>query len=110
MARFEIGDRVFDIRYGWGIVKEGFTASTITVWFENVSVNTSYDVRFASSILSFTEYSLDGHSLDRPELTWDFIWREWYDIPLVHNILNPGKIPFKDYLDIYFEPPIRKCK
>ena len=102
MKRFQKGDRVFDIRYGWGIVGEGFTASTITVWFEDVKVNSSYDIRFAPKILSYTEYALDGHTTDRPELTWDSVWNEWYDMIGVDD--------FKNYLDENFEPPVRKCK
>jgi hypothetical protein len=104
MIRFKIGDRVFDIRYGWGIVREGFTASTITVWFEDVNVNTSYDVRFASNILSFTEYTLDGHSLERPELNYSHIFDEWYRID------DSMEISYLQYLDENFEPPVRKCK
>ena len=102
MARFEIGDRVFDIRYGWGIVREGFTASTITVWFEEVQVNTSYDIRFASRILSFTEYALNGYTAERPELTWDSIWHEWMS--------SKQDSTFGGYLNENFETPIRKCK
>ena len=110
MRTFNPGDRVFDIRYGWGVVNVGFTSSTITVYFEDVEVTTSYDIRFASRILSFTEYTLDGHTLERPELTWDNIWREWYAIKNETIGMELPKIPFKDYLDQNFEPPVRKWK
>lgn len=102
MKRFQKGDRVFDIRYGWGIVGEGFTASTITVWFEDVKVNSSYDIRFAPQILSYTEYALDGHTADRPELTWWSVNKEWIDSKKTQY--------FVDFLDENFEPPVRKCK
>lgn len=101
MKRFQKGDRVFDIRYGWGIVGEGFTASTISVWFEGVKVNSSYDIRFASQILSYTEYALDGHSLDIPEPSWNNLWDEFLESDL-GSVLQ--------FLEQNFEPPVRKCK
>ena len=101
---FKNGDRVFDIRYGWGVVNVGFTFSTITVYFKDVEVTTSYDIRFASRILSFTEYSLDGHSLERPQLSYSSVFDEWY------NIDESMQSSYLHYLDENFEPPIRKCK
>jgi hypothetical protein len=102
MRTFNPGDRVFDIRYGWGVVNVGFTSSTITVYFEDVEVTTSYDIRFASRILSFTEYTLDGHSLEKPELTWWSVNQEWVSAGITEH--------FMDFLERNFEPPVRKCK
>lgn len=102
MKRFQKGDRVFDIRYGWGIVNEGFTAGTISVYFKDIEVTMFYDKRFFDRILSYTEYTLDGQSLDRPELTWWSVNKEWIDSKKTQY--------FVDFLDENFEPPVRKCK
>lgn len=70
---FKVGDKVFDIRYGWGIVED-----IIKDWeylnrvcFENnIYESYTYDGRFNRSImpfLSFTEYKLEGFSQERPE-------------------------------------------
>lgn len=101
MKRFQKGDRVFDIRYGWGIVNVGFTAGTISVEFKDVGVTMFYDKRFVDNILSYAEYILDGHSLERPEPCWDNIWDEFCESEHTSIV---------DYLDENFEPPVRKCK
>lgn len=72
---FEIGDKVFDIRYGWGEVvetrdpKEWFP---IVVRFENDPEEIVYaedgKSKFEDSVplLSFTEYNLHGFTKDKP--------------------------------------------
>lgn len=70
---FEIGDRVFDIRYGWGEV-ESFE---VELGWENVEIRfdnslISYTVSGPGEIgdelclLSFTEYSLQGFTKEKP--------------------------------------------
>lgn len=70
---FEIGDKVFDIRYGWGVV-EGFE---VELGWENVEIRfdnslISYTVSGPGEIgdelclLSFTEYSLQGFTAEKP--------------------------------------------
>ena len=73
-AIYKVGDRVFDIRYGWGIVIDITTDRNypVEVSFTNnprVLVYTSdgrlFDTDNTPS-LSFTEYTLEGFSQERP--------------------------------------------
>lgn len=59
MEKFKIGDRVYHIIKGWGIVTN--TENAITVKFENETI-----VFFVGELLSFTEYTLQGFSQERP--------------------------------------------
>lgn len=70
---FEIGDKVFDIRYGWGEV-ESFE---VELGWENVEIRfdnslISYTVSGPGEIgdelclLSFTEYTLTGFTAEKP--------------------------------------------
>ena len=70
---FRVGDKVFDIRYGWGVVN--FIGSdnnnkVIDVDFSDVIESYQLDGRFYEyddvPLLSFTEYTLNGFSLERP--------------------------------------------
>lgn len=60
------GDKVFDIRFGWGIVR--YSNKPIRVDFNNrTSPQSYYDDEIF--LLSFTEYILSGNSLVRPNIT-----------------------------------------
>jgi hypothetical protein len=101
MKRFQKGDRVFDIRYGWGIVEDGFASLSLSVYFKQHHLTIFYDKRFVDRILSYTEYILDGQSLDIPEPSWEIIWDEFLESECGSAI---------QFLDENFEPPVRKCK
>ena len=60
---FKKGDRVFHIQYGWGII-EG-DKFNIYVKFDNKNLAIMYISE--NNILSFTEYTLQGFSQERPE-------------------------------------------
>ena len=73
---FKVGDRVFDIRFGWGTVKhiqeDVSSYFPVNVLFDN---DKSQNLKFYSSeldgekyinLLSFTEYTLQGFSQRRP--------------------------------------------
>jgi hypothetical protein len=69
---FKEGDKVFDIQYGWGIVKRiDFDANyPIFCRFDNDKQCYSIDGKIISGAiptLSFTEYTLEGFSQERPE-------------------------------------------
>jgi hypothetical protein len=69
---FKEGDKVFDIQYGWGIVKHiDFDANyPIFCRFDNDKQCYSIDGKIISGAiptLSFTEYTLEGFSQERPE-------------------------------------------
>jgi hypothetical protein len=64
--RFKEGDRVFDIRYGWGHVAESHINFHIKVYFDSEK-NAFWFDEVSSRILSFTEYALDGYTAFRPE-------------------------------------------
>ena len=68
---FKVGDEVFDIRYGWGTVKEAgkYSKRGLYVAFEkNTASYYSNGVAFdcVTPTLSFTEYTLQGFSQERP--------------------------------------------
>lgn len=69
---FKVGDKVFDIHRGWGIVDLIIEPSffPINVKFGESSNVYTWDGRsFVNQkpLLSFTEYTLDGFSQERPE-------------------------------------------
>lgn len=89
---FKVGDRVFDIRFGWGTVKhiqeDVSSYFPINVLFDN---DKSQDLKFYASeldeekytnLLSFTEYTLQGFSQERPINYDDYIgkWGKFTDV------------------------------
>jgi hypothetical protein len=64
--RFKKGDRVYDIRYGWGNVAESHINFHIKVYFDSEKSAFWFD-EISSRILSFSEYALDGYTAFRPE-------------------------------------------
>ena len=73
---FKVGDRVYDIRFGWGTVKhiqeDVSSYFPVNVLFDN---DKSQNLKFYSyeldgekyiNLLSFTEYTLQGFSQRRP--------------------------------------------
>ena len=69
---FKIGDRVFDINYGWGNISYIHTNNEILVEFGVHRVSWLYTKEgvLSNSVnktLSFTEYTLEGFSQERPE-------------------------------------------
>lgn len=57
---FKEGERVFDIRYGWGTVEEPMNECFVTVRFDEDGVIECYDERSAVTMLSYEEYELHG--------------------------------------------------
>ena len=87
---FEKGDRVFDIFYGWGTVKEVLDTSyhnyPIIVFFDNIGNVITYasDGSFGAGMpqmLSFTEYTLQGFSQERPVNYEEYVgkWGKFWD-------------------------------
>jgi hypothetical protein len=101
MNYFKKGDRVFDIRYGWGVINLD-NGIYFNVEFNDVFNTFTYTHRDTNKLLSFTEYTLEGHSLEKPEVTWKSIYSEWsYD---------DSDLKYREFLEQNFEPPVRKCK
>ena len=87
---FKTGDRVFDIRFGWGTVKEVLDTLyhnyPITVFFDNIGNVITYasDGSFGAGMpqmLSFTEYTLQGFSQERLVNYEEYIgkWGKFWD-------------------------------
>lgn len=84
-AIFKVGDKVFDYNYGWGEVAkfDGFDLLIVKFKDRNVGYETN-GCRPGSQlpILSFTEYTLEGFSQERPINYEDYIgkwgkfWRD----------------------------------
>ena len=69
---FKVGDKVFDYRYGWGIVDYNEDDSFYPVLVEFVEYEDAYTwdgraYQGAPIVLSFTEYTIEGFSQERPE-------------------------------------------
>jgi len=67
---FKVGDRVYDIVWGWGVVTADMGINNIEVKFDtNIYQTFKKDGRCAESskpTLSFTEYTLQGFTQERP--------------------------------------------
>lgn len=91
---FKKGDKVYDHQYGWGKIVNTEDSVIkhypIRVDFENgnstYTCKGKYDVHMSSPSLSFTEYTLEGFSQERPEelpKKGDIVWAsnhksDWY--------------------------------
>ena len=90
---FKVGDRVFDIRYGWGTIKKYNANYTfpIGVWFDRKDIQDlihylksgkDYEIDDAG-LLSFTEYDLvnGGFNQERPIKYEDYIgkWGKFWN-------------------------------
>lgn len=66
---FKVGDRVYDVVWGWGVVTADMGINNIEVKFDtNIYQAFKKDGRYAESskpTLSFTEYCLQGFSQER---------------------------------------------
>lgn len=88
---FKVGDRVFDIRFGWGTVIDDNRCLLypIGVQFDKgdskeiivYTNNGISDVNKKFSLLSFTEYKLQGFTLRRPLNYEDYIgkWGKFWN-------------------------------
>jgi len=70
---FKVGDKVFDIHHGWGVIIEinqHLTFSISVNFDDDFYESYTYDGRsdnIISKFLSFTEYKIEGFSQERPE-------------------------------------------
>ena len=73
---FKVGDKVFDYTYGWGVVDEANDMNA-RVKFDRSGNNTVLYWGIFLKILSFTEYTIEGFSQERPEplpKPGDIVW------------------------------------
>lgn len=95
---FKKGDRVFDIRFGWGTVKEVLDTSyhnyPIIVFFDNIGNVFTYASDGSSGagmpqMLSFTEYTLQGFTQERPINYDDYIgkWGKFWDTAYENTVI-----------------------
>lgn len=97
---FKVGDRVYDIRFGWGTVKhiqeDVSSYFPVNVLFDN---DKSQNLKFYSSefdeekytnLLSFTEYTLQGFSQERPINYEVYIgkWGRFFDKNEIHIAID----------------------
>ena len=61
---FKVGDRIFHIKYGWGVVIEEINChGNLKIAFDKEVPQWDW---FDKSFISFTEYTLQGFSQERP--------------------------------------------
>ena len=69
---FKVGDKVFNYQYGWGTINEELTKFILVVFDNCKSVSIPFykdgkeTSRSERPTLSFTEYTLQGFSQERP--------------------------------------------
>jgi len=98
---FKVGDKVYNYQYGWGIVKEELTRYIMVVFDNEKSVSVPFykdgkeTPRSEHPTLSFTEYTLQGFTQERP-----IVLPEVGELCLVRNGDDEGWIAvvFKEYL------------
>ena len=94
---FRIGDKVFDIIFGWGEVKSVSKNGEPIVFFKNIeggiaclyTANGKSFTKNKHPMLSFTEYTLQGFSQERPIDYKDYIGKRgkfWNDNPKYFTI------------------------
>ena len=84
---FKKRDRVFDIRFGWGIViTENIVIDSfnpMVVQFDDEELRNYYTLRGKdiTKLLSFTEYELQGFSQERPVNYEEYVgkWGKFWD-------------------------------
>jgi len=96
---FKVGDKVFDIRYGWGVISEIHEGLEfpISVHFDDDNYDFyTYDGRITNTsipFLSFTEYKLEGFSQERPE-----------ELPKIGQIVwGRNELPSEWHIGYFFE-------
>jgi hypothetical protein len=100
MATFKMNERVFDIRYGWGVVIGEELNGTKHVKFETTEHIMVYSKEFINTILSLSEYRLDGQTLPEGDTEWDEIREEWMN--------NGENIELFAWLSQNMQAPVRK--
>jgi hypothetical protein len=68
---FKVSDKVFDVKYGWGVVDKVYDTGDYTVYVKFLKHTIAYTLYVAvyndvTPTLSFTEYTLQGFSQERP--------------------------------------------
>jgi hypothetical protein len=64
---FKVGDRVFHIQYGWGeIIEEINCYDNLKIAFDKKVESCDWWDWFDKSYISFTEYTLQGFTQERP--------------------------------------------
>jgi hypothetical protein len=80
---FKVGDRVFHIQFGWGIIEEEIADMWMLVFESRSKRDDKVGInKFGSKLLSFTEYSLEGFSQERPKelpKRGDVVWGKNFD-------------------------------
>jgi hypothetical protein len=118
---FELGDKVFDYQFGWGevveITEDGLFRNEVNFCDNSLRYTTDGRLLLESApTLSFTEYTLNGFSQERPETLpekGDVIWvrdREDENWEVAHFIekqdncylVNPNN-PFEDTLGVCYK-------
>ena len=80
---FKVGDKVFDVQFGWGVVMERKQGDLIVDFgrFSYAYKENGCTVNSFKPTLSFTEYTLEGFSQVRPIDYNDYIgkWGKFWD-------------------------------
>lgn len=114
---FKVGDRVYDIRFGWGIVNFTYSMDwnkvqpeflVCEVKFDKNKEPYNYTKKLATQMLSFTEYTLQGFSQERSMNYNEYIgkWGKFWDNDKNHIILDK----LDSYIDNMFEDYSFKVK
>lgn len=78
-TEYKIGERVFDIRYGWGTVVESLSECFAAVKFDEDGMVRNYDERTAVNLLAYEEYEIKK----KPTLKYQSIIGERITLPTI---------------------------
>ena len=108
---FKVGDRVFHIQYGWGVIDEEYSELLVVVFDGRAKRNEKLSfTNFNNKLLSFTEYTLDGFSQERKDI--DPAYFGWHNPVLsrkeVFELIDDAINSNRGKTDIFFTSKLKE--
>lgn len=115
---FKVGDKVYDISFGWGEINYIYGDGKIIVNFKNLkkSISIIYEADgkigggIKQPVLSFTEYTLQGFSQEKPidyaeyEGKWGKFWNDEDSLNKTIEISMLEEVEYEKFDKVKFAP------